>query len=406
MPKIKSPKEVQYLALEGGGGKGAAFLGAIEALESLGVLPIKPRQSNQVLGISGSSAGAITAMFLACGYDSKKLEKVLSDGKRFEAFFDTPSLGDRKIIDGKGHAIRLKDFPVGGLSRFLIEKGVDLQQTVRSFFRGPIINVIRDMLLKRLPKPAAELLRNDIKFLELINDGGFFCGFPAREFLAESLRTRFSSRNRCDPVTFKELFEYSGIDLKITGTNVSRRKPMIFSKTTTPNFPVDEAVGISMNLPFLFKPVEVMKSELWPKDYEGLWVDGGLLNNFPLHAFDEPNGLLNPNVLGLRLTDGEPDAIPNDISKPVECETRDGCGRKLVHKSMPIDLEFFPFLMDFLGALLFPSEEGQIRSESERSQTIELFTYKLDTLNFAPTKEQKMEAIPQARDSVIRYFKQ
>ena len=51
--------------------------------------------------------------------------------------------------------------------------------------------------------------------------------------------------------------------------------------------------------------------------YGGFWVDGGVLNNLPIHAFDEKAdnpkrsstpGLsgLHPNVLGLRLTPGFP----------------------------------------------------------------------------------------------------
>ena len=69
MPKL-TPDEVQYLAFEGGGGKGVAFLGAIRALESIkindvGILPILPEGNNQIKGITGASAGAITALFLS-----------------------------------------------------------------------------------------------------------------------------------------------------------------------------------------------------------------------------------------------------------------------------------------------------------------------------------------------------
>lgn len=78
--RITQPHNVHYLALEGGGGKGVTYLGAIRALERLGVLPIdinRPGQ-NQIRGISGASAGAITALVLAMGADSAELARILS----------------------------------------------------------------------------------------------------------------------------------------------------------------------------------------------------------------------------------------------------------------------------------------------------------------------------------------
>ena len=95
MARIANPADVHYLALEGGGGKGVTYLGAIRALESRGVLPIdlNRRGENQIRGISGASAGAITAMFLAMGYTSAELQQVLNNSATFIGFFDGPDVG-------------------------------------------------------------------------------------------------------------------------------------------------------------------------------------------------------------------------------------------------------------------------------------------------------------------------
>lgn len=80
---------IDYLAFEGGGGKGAAYIGAIKALESHEILRRRTfntsdgkkatiLDSNSVKGISGTSAGAITAVLVATGYDHKFLYKMLS----------------------------------------------------------------------------------------------------------------------------------------------------------------------------------------------------------------------------------------------------------------------------------------------------------------------------------------
>ena len=108
-------------------------------------------------------------------------------------------------------------------------------------------------------------------------------------------------------MSFSNFVATTGVDLVITGTNITKQKPGVFSMRHTPNFPIAEAVGISMNIPVLFKPVFVeadVPVKIDPKtktkynekadDYRGNWVDGGVLNNFPLHAFD----FLSPHVPG------------------------------------------------------------------------------------------------------------
>jgi len=59
-------RDVRYLCFQGGGGKGAVYLGALDALEYKKLLPIVP--AGQIKGICGASAGAITALLVACGF--------------------------------------------------------------------------------------------------------------------------------------------------------------------------------------------------------------------------------------------------------------------------------------------------------------------------------------------------
>jgi predicted acylesterase/phospholipase RssA len=58
---------------EGGGAKGVAYVGALRAAEEAGV---------RFGAVAGSSAGAITAALVACGYDSVGIERVMRDGLR------------------------------------------------------------------------------------------------------------------------------------------------------------------------------------------------------------------------------------------------------------------------------------------------------------------------------------
>ena len=90
-PAHLEPDEVRYLALEGGGGKGFAYLGAIEVLEKLDVM-------KHVDGIAGTSAGAITALMLSLGMNAADITQELAETD-FNSFFDPPrnASGKRRV---------------------------------------------------------------------------------------------------------------------------------------------------------------------------------------------------------------------------------------------------------------------------------------------------------------------
>lgn len=419
MARIASPADVRYLALEGGGGKGVTYLGAIRALEGLGVLPIditRPGQS-QIRGISGASAGAITAMFLALGYTSAEISRVLSNSSTFTGFFDGPDVGISRSVDARNRPELHTDAPSGVRPFDHIRRQggsiSGLSLLAAAFARLAETGVLGDtsdpIIRKLVAHPEAYLYN-------LLFDRGLFPGFAARSFLQnavynrlwDTLNARSTPRGQAVPIrvvhgseiSFRVFHELTGIDLVITGANVTWHKPAVFSMRHTPEFPVAEAVGISMNLPLLFKPVHVEANvPVGPynrraDDYHGKWVDGGVLNNFPLHAFDflspavsrQHPGLrpLNRNMLGLRLTEGP--------------QRRRARGRQ---GSFDVLLEH---LGNVMGTVLFPSEEGQIRSEEEREQTIDLFTYDLETTEFAPPASRSATPIAEAERAVQAYF--
>jgi Patatin-like phospholipase len=79
--KRLNPDEIRYLALEGGGGKGFAYLGALQVLEKLKVM-------EHIDGVSGTSAGAITALMIAMGMTAEEIDNELKND--FNKFFDPP----------------------------------------------------------------------------------------------------------------------------------------------------------------------------------------------------------------------------------------------------------------------------------------------------------------------------
>ena len=352
-----SAKDLHYMAFEGGGGKGVTFLGVVQAFEEdimvngKPILPIKKGVENQIKGISGSSAGAITALMLAMGYSSQDILNELGRYD-FDQFFDDPKPGFYRVVDitadpttyaGQhrpefvkerlnnikfwlGMASTLKDSAIimAFLKMFWDTKGVLVGEEEGVKKLAETFKKIR----KKLPLPILKKLLNK-KYLpayinNLLFEKGLFPGFEVRRYFQELIFERFKGdharhqgRSRsadtdekyiaevANWVTFWNFEVLTGIDLKVVGANVTTKRSLLFSKDSTPNFPVSEAVGISMNLPFLFKPVFIEHAA--PNDmknvYRGWWVDGGLLNNLPLHAFDDPTtGDFNRHIMAFRVT--------------------------------------------------------------------------------------------------------
>ncbi|WP_448624795.1 patatin-like phospholipase family protein [Geodermatophilus sp. URMC 64] len=411
--RIRRPEDVHFLALEGGGGKGVTYLGAVRALERLGVLPIdidRPGQS-QIRGISGASAGAITALLLSMGATAAALERILSNPSTFTRFFDGPDPGRYRVVDKDNRPGVRSDAPPGvDVRAFVAARAASvsgrlaaaeflLPQLIRFGVLGPPTPI-----LQRLARQPDAYLYN------FLFDRGLFPGFQPRRFFQSQMNTflggkllrmaggDFGRVRPADALSFRAFRQLTGIDLVVTGANVTTHKPAMFSERLTPDFPVAEAVGISMNLPLLFKPV-LVEAQVPAReggvvdDYGGFWVDGGLLNNLPLHAFDHRGaevagspGLypLKPDVLGLRLTEGPARAAANLPGPEADVLKR--------------------HLAGVFETLMFPAEQGQLRTRAEADQTIDLFTYELETTEFAPPAAKQAEPIANAQRAVTDYF--
>ena len=411
-------KDVCYLAFEGGGGKGVTYVGAIRALESLGVLPIdikkNPASNNQIRGISGASAGAITALLLAMGLTSDKLQAILSHPAEFNAFFDGPNPSLVRVVDRNNKPVVRRNHMGPDEAAFLggYSGGRSLSRSTGLAFllaavQSGVLGATSDPIVSRLIADPSGYLYN------LLFDRGLFPGFAPRKFFAAMINAvlnptmpkvvpgrRIPRGSPGEVIGFEEFFAQTGVDLVITGANVTRNRPALFSRRFTPDFPVAEAVGISMNLPILFKPVRVEADvpagplNASSSDYHGEWVDGGLLNNLPLHAFDhldsptpgDPSFALplNPHMLGLRLTPNPTTA--HDVAAS-------GFGTLKAHLGNVVD------------TLMFPSEQGQIRTpQGGEPDHRPLHLRTENHKRFAPPPDKTEKPIKEAELAVHKHF--
>jgi len=244
------------IVFEGGGAKGSAFVGALEALQKAGHTHRR---------LIGTSAGAITATLIAAGYTPSQLlaaatEKLPNGRPRFSSFMDAPKEDDFTPAQREN-----------SLTMELLRKASLPGISV------PGISVVERKLLDTLLK-----LPQYRQLFSLVECGGFFSGNKFLEWIREKLAAkRFPAG-----IKFRDFAARSKQDLSLVASDTSDMEMLILNHRTAPDCPVEWAVRMSMSIPFVWREVE-WKAE-WgtylgrPK--AGCFVvDGGVLSNFPIH---------------------------------------------------------------------------------------------------------------------------
>lgn len=91
-----------------------------------------------------------------------------------------------------------------------------------------------------------------------------------------------------NPITFRELFDATGIELNVVAANISLQRQMVFSHHETPSCQVSDAVMASASLPFAFRNSDlVAMNDDDGKQYIHTLVDGGVWSNFPIWIFTD-----------------------------------------------------------------------------------------------------------------------
>lgn len=200
-------EQFRNIVCEGGGVKGIAYVGAMEVLETEGIL-------SDIERVGGTSAGAINAVLIAAGFSIDEQKDILST-MDFNKFMD----------DSTG------------------------------FFRDA----------KRLTEKY-----------------GWHKGDYFREWIGELIARKLGSPY----ATFNDFKEAGNPDLYLVGTNLSTGFGEVFSTEHTPTERVMDAVRISMSLPLFFSAIRKPRGDVY--------VDGGLLNNYPVKLFDRKKYLDAP----------------------------------------------------------------------------------------------------------------
>lgn len=79
-------------------------------------------------------------------------------------------------------------------------------------------------------------------------------------------------------------------DLYVVGSNLTKQASEIYSYETNPGMSINQAVRISMSIPFYFQAVSNMDIS----KFKEILVDGGVIRNYPIDLFDHKKYLSDP----------------------------------------------------------------------------------------------------------------
>ncbi|WP_168232794.1 patatin-like phospholipase family protein [Pseudomonas veronii] len=260
-----SPPPLTHLVLSGGGAKGIAFPGMVQAFEDHKAL-------GGVKVISGSSAGAISAALLASGMDAKAFE-TLSNSLNLPELLNSKNPLIAKLQNASAEigkwAGRLPG-PAGNIAQLLFTLLPRLQTEAQPL-EDLIGSEARKSLLAQIARTSRESRPVEVMKVADRLSAGKGPTFRDIEVL------------NCHIPAVKQL--------NITGTGMFDGRPqlVVFNASTTPDMDIARAAHISGSLPGLFKSPKEQGHAFQAHAEQTAFQDGGLLVNTPSSAVIEPS---------------------------------------------------------------------------------------------------------------------
>ncbi|XP_038069893.1 uncharacterized protein LOC119739137 [Patiria miniata] len=111
------------------------------------------------------------------------------------------------------------------------------------------------------------------RMVGMVRTLGAHPGKRLEKWFADGVYKKTGDRN----YTFRQLYQDRGVELCAVSVNLNLMDAVYFHVKTMPDMPISLAGRASASIPGVLQPV---------KYHEDLYVDGGLLCNFPIHVYD------------------------------------------------------------------------------------------------------------------------
>lgn len=228
-----------------------------------------------------------------------------------------------------------------GVLKYLEEK--ELHKNLKTICGVSIGSIVGLMyVLKYTAKNIEEeIMSKNFKTLKNIQIVNIFTkyGIDSGEHLMLWVESQLIKRGLPLNITFKQLYEWNPIVLKIGVTNLTKHKFEIFDKFSKPDIPVIKAIRISISIPVLF---ECCKLD------DCIYVDGGVLNNYPIRYFDNEQDVLGVEILSSDAGNKHViESFDNFIVNVMQCVLNKNIYKNSLHFSRTIEINTNDSIISF-----------------------------------------------------------
>lgn len=197
-------------------------------------------------------------------------------------------------------------------------------------------------------------------------------GMDNGKLITTWIETMMAKKGVSKDITLREIWLKYGVNFRVVVTNVNKYGIEIFDYKKNPNLKVVKAIRMSTSIPFVFC------AETYNNN---IYVDGGVLNNYPIKLYEEYEDM--SNVLGCKLvTRGE---FQDDINYEID--------------------SFESYLMHLMGCLFANKERDTTLAYKYIDHTICIHAYKItQPINFVLSDDEKRGLIDMGYQAARDYF--
>lgn len=152
---------------------------------------------------------------------------------------------------------------------------------------GYTSNEMEEIILKKNLRKLKK-----IRFINFIKNYGLDSGGKIISWIHSLMLKKKYNKD----ITLKEMYDKTGIDFQIFATNLNKYKLTKFNYIQTPDLKVTDAIRMSISIPFIFT-INKFNLETLEMGSGDTYVDGGLINNYPINEFKDSLS----NLLGLKI---------------------------------------------------------------------------------------------------------
>ena len=237
-------------------------------------------------------------------------------------------------------------------------------------------------------------------------------GWYKGDFFHHWISGLINKKLRNPHATFKDLKAADRPDLYVYGTNLSTRFGEVFSIEHTPTTRIADAVRISMSIPLFFAAFRNARKDVY--------VDGGVLNNYPVKLFDREKYILAADRAKMakktkyyqeenkRFLKTHPQASPYIYNKEtlgfrLDSKQEIGVFRDGAEPQHNRVDDFFDYIKALVGTLLESQLNSHLHSD-DWQRTIYIDTLGVGTTDFDLSEAKKTKLEQSGRKGASNYF--